>query len=182
MILIIRQNLKLAHQVWRIGPNFCPLHHTILESDKTDSSSNVNLQVKHVRRVLCAWVWEMRRKDAHHSCASLGRTLEVWVQLGSNWSCWHVAALAVTFQSQTSFVVAKNEIQKHKSKRQSQRLYNLIYVGSWCPEPSGRRTRGVALVLGIQRVRWPPGRWPLYEIPLDLHLSLLGGGNCLTCL
>ena len=54
MILIIRQNLKLAHHVWRIGPNFCPLHHTILGSDKTDSSSKVNLQVKHVRRVLCA--------------------------------------------------------------------------------------------------------------------------------
>lgn len=60
---------------------------------------------------------DMRRKDAHHSCASLGRTLEVWVQLGSNWSCWHVAALAVTLQSQTSFVVAKNRDSKTQKQK-----------------------------------------------------------------
>lgn len=183
MILIIRQNLKLAHHVWRIGPNFCPLHHTILGSDKTDSSSKVNLQVKHVRRVLCAKKgWEIcEERMLTTAVLVLGVLSKYGSSLGpieavGMWLPWQWL-----YKAKLLLLLQKIEIQKHKSKRQSQRLYNLIYVGSWCPEPSGRRTRGVALVLGIQRVRWPPGRWPLYEIPLDLHLSLLGGGNCLTC-
>ena len=85
---------------------------------------------------MCMGLGDLRRKDAHHSFAfrkswAYSRSMgPAWVQL-KLLACGCLGG--VTLQSQTS-----------------QRLCNLIYVGVWCPEPSGRRTRGVALVLGIQ--------------------------------
>ena len=182
------QNLKLTKSD-KSAPTSVPCCHTILGSHNTDSSSKVNLQVKHVRRFLCAWVWEICEEmmlTTVSRFASLGRTLEVWVQLGSNWSCWHVAALEGWLYKAKLLCFCKKEIQKHKSKTLSQWLCNLIYVGVWCPEPSGRRTRGVALVLGIQwwdakTFQRPPGivtatGWrniPRYDIYMGMALKTL---------